>query len=510
MTQAFGEQLQYLPDYLGGHLRLVISALFLGSLVSIPLGIIATQHVRLEKTVLGVAGVIQTIPGLALLAIMVPLLNMIGIIPALIALTLYSILPILRNTVVGIREIDASIIEAGRGIGMTKTQLLYLVQLPLSLPVIIAGLRTSAVWVVGIATLSTPVGATSLGNYIFSGLQTRNNMAIFLGCLAAAVLALVLDNIIHGFESGIRRRDKTRIGWASTGFVGILLLTLFLGAGSQRLSAEQPAVVHIGNKPFTEQYILSEFLAQFIIDSTEYEPKKIQNLGSTVAFDALRKNQIDVYVDYSGTLWNMYMPDEELPKDSHKVLDDLAAFLHREYGVQIAASLGFENAYCLAMKSNTATGMGIESISDLTRYDKDLILGSDVEFFGRPEWTELQEVYSLEFKTTRSMDAVLMYSAIQEDQVDVISAYTTDGRISAYNLSILEDPEKVFPPYDAVVLLSPEMQADTQFVTMMQKLEHIIDAETMRSMNMRVDQEGESPEQTGRMLYQSAFPTKIE
>ena len=497
----FQEQLQNLPAYLGGHLRLVLVSLTAGTLVSVPLGILASRHARLESLVVGTAGIIQTIPGLALLAIMVPLLNRIGTAPALLALTLYSLLPILRNTVVGIGEIDDNILEAGRGLGMSDGQLLRMVQLPLALPVIVAGLRTSTVWVVGIATLSTPVGATSLGNYIFSGLQTRNNTAILFGCVAAAALALVLDAIIHGGETGLREGKKWRTGFAAAGGVAVIVLALLLGTGGAGQGAENRAALRIGGKPFTEQYILMNFLSDWMGRENTFDTRQVTNLGSTVAFDALRQNQIDLYVDYTGTLWNMEVKNTAMPTDPDSLLRRLSQILQRRYGVTIGATLGFENAYCLAMRSAQARTLGVESIRDLSRYAPDLVMGGDVEFFGRPEWPRLKNTYHLRFRATRTMDAVLMYAAVRDGQVDVISAYTTDGRIAAFDLKILRDPGQVFPPYDAVVLLSPEAARDSAVVRRVRQLNHTIDADLMRRMNMRVDQERESPEQAGGELY---------
>jgi len=171
------EQLALLPGYLTAHVQLTLVTLLLGTCVSVPLGVLVTRLRWLEAPVMGVASVIQTIPGLALLAVMVPLLaalglQSIGYLPAFLALSLYSVLPIMRNTVTGITGVDAALKEAALGVGMTRWQQLRLVELPLALPVIVAGIRTSTVWVVGTATLSTPVGATSLGNYIFVRQET--------------------------------------------------------------------------------------------------------------------------------------------------------------------------------------------------------------------------------------------------------------------------------------------------------------------------------------------------
>ncbi len=221
------EQLALLPYLLGAHVRLTLAALLLGAAVAVPVGVLVSRAPRLEGLVLGLAGVIQTVPALALLAVMVPLLSSaglsgIGFLPAFLGLVLYSLLPILRNTVTGLAGIDPAVREAAEGVGMTPGQRLRMVELPLALPVILAGLRTATVWSVGMATLSTPVGAPSLGNYIFSGLQTRNYDAVLVGCAAAALLALGLDGLLRILARGYsraparpragRRRDLRGVG----------------------------------------------------------------------------------------------------------------------------------------------------------------------------------------------------------------------------------------------------------------------------------------------------------
>ena len=213
MTEtALADQLRLLPEYLGHHLTLTLVALSSGIALCLPLAILVTRVKSLQWPVLTVASVAQTIPGLALLALMVPLLGQIGFLPAFIALLLYSMLPILRNTVTGILGVAPDVLEAAEGLGMTSGQRLFRVELPLAAPVIIAGIRTATVWVVGSATLSTPVGATSLGNYIFSGLQTQNSAAVLVGCAAAAALAMVLDQLIRLGELAVAGRSRTK-GW---------------------------------------------------------------------------------------------------------------------------------------------------------------------------------------------------------------------------------------------------------------------------------------------------------
>ena len=247
------EQLALLPEYLTAHLQLTLVALLLSAATALPLGIAATRSRWLEPVALGVAGVIQTVPGLALLALMVPLLaaadlQSIGFLPAICGLTLYGVFPILRNTVTGISGVSPVYKEAARGVGMTPRQQLVRVELPLAMPVIVAGLRTATVWLVGITTLSTPVGATSLGNYIFSGLQIRNYTAVVVGCVAAGGLALILDGLVRAVEDGLVRRRRRQVAAA----LGIaVLLYGYAGAtlAARWSDPERPVVVGSRRSP---------------------------------------------------------------------------------------------------------------------------------------------------------------------------------------------------------------------------------------------------------------------
>jgi osmoprotectant transport system permease protein len=492
------EQLALLPAYLTGHLQLTLLALTVGLAISLPLGILAARVESLERALLGVASVIQTIPSLALLAVMVPLLaafrvQSIGYLPAFIGLTLYSLLPMLRNTVTGLVGVDQSLTEAARAVGMTPRQQLWHVELPLAMPVIVAGIRTSAVWVVGTATLSTPVGATSLGNYIFSGLQTRNLTAVLVGCVAAAVLALALDGTVRALEVGVRRRSRVLAG-AGLAVLAALGLSTVAATAAQVWGRGGQRPVVIGAKTFTEQYILSEILARHIAREAGSPTQVRASLGSTVAFDALRSGDIDVYVDYSGTIWATVMRRETVGADRDQVLFEMEQYLTEEHDITLVGALGFENAYAMAMPRGTADRLGVTTISDLARHAGALAMGGDYEFFARPEWRALEEVYGLHFAERRSMDASLMYQAAAQGSVHVISAFSTDGRIDALDLVVLEDDRQVIPPYDAVILAGPRLGREgPEVIAALQELSGAIDAASMRRMNLAVDRDGEDP-----------------
>lgn len=497
------EQLRLLPLYLTAHLELALFALLLGTLISVPLGVLLSRRKRLEQPILLVASAIQTIPSLALLALMVPLLAAlhlpsIGYLPAFVALVLYSLLPVLRNTVTGLAAVDPAVIEAARAVGMTPRQQLLRVELPLALPVIVGGVRTAMAWTVGMATLSTPVGGASLGNYIFSGLQTRNFNAVLVGCFAAASLALLLDGLARLLLLGIEHRRR----WLRLGAVtGLLLLYLYVAAALLFDATRQaPRPVVLGAKAFTEQYILSEILAERVRQVGGQPVAIRQSLGSTVAFDALKNCQIDAYVDYSGTLWTTILGRTGRLPNRAQVTAEVGRFLQDHHGVRVIGALGFENAYALAMRRDRAKALRISRLSELASHAPTLSIGADYEFLQRPEWKELVRQYGLHFATERSMDPSLMYEAIARENVDVISAFSSDGRIVAFELEVLIDDRGAMPPYDALMLAGPRVYEYPEVLRAFESLVGRIDADAMRRMNLLVDHEHRSPAQVAHQF----------
>jgi osmoprotectant transport system permease protein len=493
VSPAFETQLARLPDLLGAHIVLTMSALAAGMAVSLPAAFLALRYRGLQAPLLALAGVIQTVPSLALLALMVAAFGLFGRPAALIALTAYSLLPILRNTITGIEGVDRAVVEAARGMGMTPRQLLWRIELPLAAPVIIAGIRTATVWVVGMAALATPVGADSLGSYIFSGLQTRNPTAVLFGVIAAAALAVALDVLVRLAEIAAARRSRPLGAAATLGLASILALGLGLGPalgpalsgqGQGHADGERPRLV-VGAKNFTEQFILARLVAQRL-DAAGFDVALKENLGSSVVFDALAGDDVDVYIDYSGTLWANEMKRTDIPAAA-QVLDELARWLATEHGITSLGALGFENTYALAMRDDAAARLGVTSIEDLAQHAPGLALGSDYEFFSRPEWVRLRDTYQLAFAARRSFDPTLMYPALAQGDVDVITAFSTDGRIPAFALRVLTDPRRAFPPYDAVLLLGPEAGRDRRVIDALAPMVGAIDAETMRRANQIVD-----------------------
>ena len=499
MDERIAAALKLLPDYLGQHVVLSACALGLGVIISLPLALLAARKPKVRWPVLAVASLIQTIPGLALLALFYPLLlalssvtqalfgaslPALGFLPSLLALTLYSMLPILRNGVAGLTGIDPAILQAADGVGMTPAQRLWRVEAPLAAPVVMAGVRTAAVWTIGAATLSTPVGQTSLGNYIFSGLQTENWVFVLFGCVAAAALALVVDQLLGLIEVGAARRDRRRIliGLIALAAGAVAALAPMVKAGPQ---ASESYVV--GAKNFSEQFILASLIGQRLEQGGAQVQHK-DGLGSAVVFRALASSDIDVYVDYSGTLWTNLMERKDSPP-RQVMLAELGKFLKDRYGVTLLGPLGFENAYALTMKGSRASALGVRSIADLAVHAPQLTLGGDLEFLSRPEWAAITGAYGLSFKAQKSFNPTFMYRALDDGEADVISAFSSDGRIAAEHLVTLSDPKNAIPSYDAVVLISPRRAGDERLRRALQPLIGKIPVERMREANLMVDRD---------------------
>jgi osmoprotectant transport system permease protein len=470
------------------------AALALGLVGSAGLSLVALRRERLRFPIVAAASVVQTIPSLALLALFYPALllassiakrvfgvgfSALGFLPSLAALSLYSMLPIVRGFVTGLAQVDPDVLEAADGAGMTPFQRLIHVELPLAAPVILAGIRTSAVWVIGTATLATPVGQTSLGNYVFSGLQTEDWVLVLFGCGAAALLALHVDLLLWAIESGIARRSRVRIALGGAG----LLLGVCLAAWPARHGAGRAYL--IGAKNFTEQFVLSALLAGRLERQGATVERRV-GLGSMIAFRAVSRGDLDAYVDYSGTLWTNVLGKKDHPPRK-RLLDEMTRLLASEYHVTVLGELGFENAYALAMREDRAEALGITSIADLAARSPELVIGGDFEFFARPEWEALRRTYALSFRKQRQFQSTFLYGAVDSGEVDVISAFSSDGRIAALGLRVLDDPDHAIFPYDAVLLVSERRADDPLVRAAFEPLLGHVSIEMMRTANMMVD-----------------------
>ena len=499
-----------LGDQLAAHVLLCAAALALGIAVALPLAIWASRSPPVARIALGFASLVQTIPALALLALFFPILlslrsvfgeglPTLGFLPALLALALYALLPILRNAVTAQANLDPALIEAADGVGMSSWQRLRLVETPLAAPYVMAGIRTAAVWTIGAATLATTIGQPSLGDPIFAGLQTQNWELVLAGCFASAGLALCADGLLGTVEKGIAARRKPQ--WTA----GLAVLALAVGAAlfAQFGGGKDDRIV-IGAKGFSEQYILARLIGHRLEDAG-YAVEYRDGLGSAVAHSAVTSGSVDILVDYTGTIWTNQMKRSDNP-ERDAMIAEISDWEEQTSGTLVLGRVGFENAYGFALPRGKAEAMGLTSIADLAPVSRDLVVGGDPEFFERPEWAAVRDAYGLSFRQQRNFSPTFMYNALRSGEADVIGAYTSDGRIAADDLVILEDPARAFPNYDAIVLVGPAARRDPALLDVLEPIIDAIDVEAMREANYAVDrEEGKfSPDEAARMLAERA------
>ncbi len=500
-----------LADKLAAHVVLSASAIGLAMLIALPMAVWASRSPVVSRLALSLASLVQTIPALALLALFFPLLlslrtvfgeglPTLGFLPALMALTLYALLPILRNAVTAQANLDEGVLEAADGVGMTKWQKLVLVEAPLSAPFIMAGIRTASVWTIGAATLATTIGQPSLGDPIFAGLQTQNWALVLAGCVASAGLALAADNLLWVIEVGLARRSRAM----TFGGIAVVALGILAALWAQGSGSDERRII-IASKSFSEQYILAQLIGARL-EAAGYAVEYRDGLGSAVVHSAVASSSIDISVDYTGTIWTNYLKRDDNPgrEAMYATIRDWEA---RTNGVKVLGRLGFENAYAFAMRADRAKALGVTSLADLTGKAGELTVGGDPEFFERPEWIAVRDAYGLRFGKSRNFAPTFMYNALQSGEADVISAYTSDGRIAADKLVVLADPEGALPSYDAMLMLSPRIAGEKGVIAALQPLIGAISVEAMREANFAVDREGAgklTPKQAAEALAKQA------
>jgi osmoprotectant transport system permease protein len=482
------------------HLFLVGVSIGIALLIGVPLGILLTRKPALSKPILGFANIMQTVPSLALFGFLIPVnlvlfdvrvVGGIGARTAIVALVLYALLPIIRNTFTGISGVDPAIREAGRGMGMTDRQLLFQVELPLALGVIIAGVRVATVICVGTATIAAAIDAGGLGRYIFRGLRANDNVLILAGAVPAALIALIADLFLGSLERAIRFRDAAsrklrRLLWPA--LATALILTVFGTVSFFRgYSASRIAV---GSKDFTEQIILGELLAQAIETKTGLQVERRFDLGGNLAHQALLAGEIDVYVEYTGTALLAILKNPPL-KDPKEVYRQVKSSYAKQFGSEWTEPLGFNNTFAILVRSDEAQRNSLKTISDAAKISPRWRAGFGQDFMSRTDgYPGFARTYGFRFEEIREMDLSLTYRALAEKQVDLIAGNSTDGLINRYGLVQLEDDRHYFPPYDAVpVVRQASLEQHPGLREALGELGGILNVEEMRRLNYAVDGE---------------------
>jgi osmoprotectant transport system permease protein len=476
----------------GEHLLLVAVSTLIAVAVGIPVGLLLTRKAGWKRPVLAVANVLQTVPSLALFGFIIPLkyVGGIGWRAAVVALVLYALLPVIRNTVTGVEGVERSVREAALAMGMTDRQILRQVELPLAAPVILAGVRVATVISVGVATIAAAIGAGGLGTLIFRGLRQYDNGLILAGAVPAALLALAADAGIGLIESRLaaRRRPVKRNVVARRVALAALVLVALAGVGFALWSRSAKADVRVGSKDFTESVILAEIYAQGL-EARGLKVERRYELGGNLAHDALVAGEVDVYPEYTGTSL-MSILKHPPSTDARAVYETVKSEYAARFDVEVGPPLGFEDTFAVLVRSDDARRLNLKNISDLTSHAPRMSAGFGQDFMSRPDGYEgFARAYGLQFQgRPREMDLSLSYRALAEGQVDVIAGNSTDGMIATLGLTQLEDDRHYFPPYEAVLLLRRDaLERLPPAREVLQRLAGSISTEEMRRLNYEVD-----------------------
>lgn len=482
------------------HIVIVLASTGLAVLIGLPLGILLTRIKALQTPVLGFANIMQTVPSLALFGLLIPIpfVGGIGAKTAIIALSLYALLPVIRNTVTGILGIDPKVREAATAMGMTDGQVLRLVELPLAAPVILTGIRIATVICVGVATVAAAIGAGGLGTYIFRGLRQNDNKLLLAGALASALLALfcdlVLGRIERAYKIGERRGANAKLIAAASAAVlaTIFILSYLPGAATETSNAANTGEkIVVGSKDFTESLILAEILSQ-MLEKQGVEVERLFELGGNIPHDSLLSDRVDVYPEYTGTAYTAILKHPPLT-DPQAVYDKTKQEYAEKFGLDVSPSLGFANDFAILVRGDVARQHELKNISDAVPISKNWQAGFGQDFMSRADgYGGFAKAYGFAFaKQPREMDLSLTYRALQSGELDIIAGNSTDGLIKQLDLSQLEDDRRFFPPYQAVFIARKD--AAGILSAAFDKLANAISTDEMRRMNYDVDGNKKTP-----------------
>lgn len=474
------------------HIELSFIALFFAVLIAIPLGIFLTKNKKAAESIIGITAVLQTIPSLALLGLLIPLLG-IGKVPAVIALVVYALLPILRNTYTGIKEVDPSLTEAARAMGMNRRQQLMKVELPLAMPVIMAGIRTGMVLIVGTATLAALIGAGGLGDIILLGIDRNNSALIVLGAVPSALLAILFDILLRRFEQLSFKKSAGVIGVIAVAALLIIVIPFTVGGKKKELV--------IAGKLGSEPEILINMYKILIEENTDLQVELKPGLGKTsFLFNALRSESIDIYPEFTGTAISEFLKEEAVSTDREEVYEQARDGMLEKFDLLLLEPMNYNNTYALAVPEEIVDQFGISTISDLETISDKIKAGFTLEFSDREDgYVGIQKLYGLQFPSVKTMEPKLRYTAVESGDINLIDAYSTDSEIEHYKLVVLEDDKHLFPPYQGAPLMKREKSEQyPEVVKALNQLAGKITDDEMREMNYKVNVDGMSPEKVAK------------
>ncbi|MEB6277611.1 ABC transporter permease/substrate-binding protein [Staphylococcus gallinarum] len=473
------------------HIQISFIALLIAALIGVPLGILLTKTKKLSEIVMNIAAILQTIPSLALLGLMIPLFG-IGKVPAVIALVVYALLPILRNTYTGIAEVDPSLVEAAKGIGMKPGRRLTKVELPIAMPVIMAGIRTAMVLIIGTATLAALIGAGGLGDLILLGIDRNDSSLILIGAIPAALLAILFDLALR-YMQGLSYKKLI----ISLTIIVIVLLLVIIAP----LLAQKGEKVTLAGKLGSEPSVITNMYKILIEKETDDTVEVKDGMGKTsFLFNALKSDDIDGYLEFTGTVLGELTKEDLKSKQEDKVYQQAKDSLEKKYDMTMLKPMKYNNTYALAVKRDFAKKHNIKTIGDLNKVSDQIKPGFTLEFNDRSDgYPAVKKAYNLDISKPKTMEPKLRYQAIKSGDINLIDAYSTDAELKQYDMVVLKDDKHVFPPYQGAPMFKEKyLKEHPEIKKPLNQLANKISDEDMQQMNYDVTVKKKDPYQVAK------------
>lgn len=477
------------------HLEISMTAIIIAAVLGLILGVIISEYEKSSSFVLGVVNFIYTIPSISLLGILIPFSG-IGNTTAIIALTIYGLLPIVRSTYTGIKNINPAIIEAAEGMGSTRFQILYKIKLPLAVPVVMSGLRNMVVMTIALAGIASFIGAGGLGVAIYRGITTNNEAMTMAGSILIAIVALIFDTILGIIEKSLNKKGnkKYKIKRKIIYTISSILILAIIITSVLNIKSEKNTI-KIATKPMTEQYIIGEMMSSLIESKTDLKVELTQGVGGGTSNiqPAMEKGEFDIYPEYTGTAWNNVLKKKSIYNES--MFSQLQDEYNKDYKFKWVGMYGFNNTYGLAIRKEIADKYNIKTYSDLAKHSKNLVFGAEYDFYEREDgFNDLSKAYGLKFKKNVELDIGLKYKAIKNKDIDVMNIFTTDGQLNTSDIVVLKDDKNFYPSYmcgnvvrEEVIDNHPEIKG------VLLELNNKIDNKEMSKLNYEVEVEGKEP-----------------
>ena len=472
------------------HIQISLISLLIAMVIAMPLAFWTVKHAKVAEFLLQIASILQTIPSLALLGLLIPLVG-IGTVPAVIALIVYALLPIFQNTYLGLTEIDPALEEAADAFGMSRMQKLLKVELPLAMPTIISGIRTALVLIIGTATMAALIGAGGLGSFILLGIDRNNTALIIIGAVCSGALAIILSALIKWLEHA---SVKTALGVLA---VSVLFLA---GSGVYETVVNQKETITVAGKLGSEPEILINMYKELIEQGDSHVQVTLKpNFGKTTfLFSALKNGKINIYPEFTGTILETFAktPVKTTGLSEKETYDKAKELVNKQDKLTLLRPMAYDNTYALAVKASFKQKNHLKKISDLANITNKLKGGMTLEFIDRGDgFKGIKKLYGIDFPV-KSMEPALRYQAIDQNKVNIVDAYSTDSELRQYHLSILKDNKHNFPIYQGAPLMSNDFaRRHPQVVRSLNKLAGKITEKQMQEMNYEVNVKNMDPGQ---------------